>query len=81
MRTLEMKKHHICDLKVNKRLQNAARWIRQRKTFTGLEMIRAGISASPRDLCRALKFNGMNLIRETERSKTGGRISRWTLWS
>lgn len=79
MITPEMKKHHICDLKVNKRLQRAEHWIKQRKTFTGLEMIAAGISASPRDICRALIFNGLNLVRDTEISSTGARISRWSL--
>lgn len=78
-RTELMIKNHICDLKVNERLQNAERWIRQRITFTGLEMTQAGISASPRDLIRSLRMNGMDIVLEREISKSGARISRWTL--
>lgn len=78
-RTEEMKKHHICDLKVNKRLQRAEHWIKQRKTFTGIEIVQAGLATSARDLVRQLIFNGLNLVRETEISHTGARISRWSL--
>lgn len=79
MRTPEMKKKHFCDVTVNKRLQRAKKWIEQRLTFTGIEMTQAGISASPRDTIRELNGNGMNILRETERSPTGARISRWSL--
>lgn len=80
MRTKEMKKNHISDLATSKRLQVGAAYFRRRLTVTGMEIIRDLKSASPRDLVKELRGNGLNIVREFGgTTQSGARITRWSL--
>ena len=80
-RTIEHARQHMATIESSPRLQKGRDYFKEVKTATTLDMIKAGIAASPRDLVRALRVNGMNIVTEFERTTdNGSRVFRYTLW-
>lgn len=80
-RTKEMIRNHSGSIETSDLLKNAAKWVRYRLTWTSREMRDAFDSCSPRDLCRHLRSNGLNIspadyVRTT---KNGRRVFQWSL--
>lgn len=75
-----LKANHSGSLATCKRLQRGRDYFLERLTCTGMDLIRDLQCASPRDLVRGLKANGMNIVWELDRvTESGARVSRWTL--
>ena len=81
MRTKTMIANHSGSIETSKALKDAARWVRQRLTWTSIQMTNAIGCVSARDICRHLRANGLNISRAryeriTEDKK---RVYRWDL--
>ena len=76
-----LRKNHSGNLETSKPLKHAASWVRQHMSWTSIEMAAGLCTVSPRDLCRHLRSNGMNIspARYERTTSEGKRVFRWDL--
>jgi len=72
---------HSGSIETSKGLKVAAKWVRQRLSWTSIQMTKGLGCVSARDICRHLRANGLNISRARYERMTEDkkRVYRWDL--
>lgn len=81
MNSTILRASHSGSIETSELLKRADEWVRQRLTWTSREMRDAFDSCAPRDICRHLRSNGLNIspARHERTTADGRRVFRWDL--